>query len=67
MTDRYDRYADLFDNPVTAASIEVGNRVLHWQFMEHYQASTAREVVEGRARQAQALAAQQAEPEREAG
>ncbi len=32
---RFDRYADIFDNPVTAESIELGNRVLHWSFMEN--------------------------------
>jgi hypothetical protein len=33
---RYDRYAEIFDNPVTDASIELGNRVLHWIFMENF-------------------------------
>ena len=49
---RYDRYADTFDSPVTAESIEVGNRVLHDQFTENYQQSTGREAVENRARRA---------------
>ena len=49
----YDRYADIFENPVTAEEIEVGNRALHGQFMENYQSSTTREVVRNRARKAQ--------------
>jgi hypothetical protein len=51
--DRYDRYADTFDNPVTAESIEVGNRVLHWMFAENWSPSTGRGVVEQHARDAQ--------------
>jgi hypothetical protein len=49
----FDRYADIFENPVTAEEIEVGNRVLHSQFMENYQASTGRWAVKGRAEKAQ--------------
>jgi hypothetical protein len=49
----YDRYADIFENPVTAEEIEVGNRVLHNMFTENYQASTGGEVVKGRAERAQ--------------
>ena len=50
---RYDRYADIFDNPVTAEEIELGNRVLHGQFIENWQPSTTREVVRRRAGKAQ--------------
>lgn len=49
----YDRYADIFENPVTAEEIEVGNRVLHGSLMENYQDSTGRLVVTRRAVQAQ--------------
>jgi hypothetical protein len=55
MNDRYDRYADIFDNPVTAESIELGNRVLHWLFMENFQASTSKLVIRQHARQALGL------------
>jgi hypothetical protein len=51
--DRYDRYADMFDNPVTAESIELGNRVLHWEFMENCSPSTGRGVIAQHARNAQ--------------
>ena len=47
---RYDRYAEIFDNPVDADSIERGNRVLHHEFMEAW---SPREVVANRARRAQ--------------
>lgn len=33
---RYDRYADIFENPDTAESIELGNRVMHWLFTESW-------------------------------
>jgi hypothetical protein len=33
---RYDRYAEMWDNPVTTESIELGNRALHWLFMENF-------------------------------
>lgn len=56
MTDRYDRYADTFDTPVTAESIEVGNRVLHWMFMENWSTSTGRGVIAQHARNAQRAA-----------
>ena len=46
--DRYDRYADIFDNPVTSSSIELGNRVLHAQFMENYAQYVALPTVIGR-------------------
>lgn len=36
---RYDRYADIFENPTTDASIELGNRVLHAMFMENWDAN----------------------------
>lgn len=33
---RYDRYAEIFDNPVDHEVIERGNRVLHNEFMENF-------------------------------
>lgn len=39
---RYDRYADIFENPVDAEVLERGNRVLHSEFMENFQQSTGR-------------------------
>ena len=33
---RYDRYAEIFDNPINEHVIELGNRVLHWSFMENF-------------------------------
>lgn len=33
---RYERYADIFDSPETAHSIEEGWRALHWSFMENW-------------------------------
>jgi hypothetical protein len=53
--DRYDRYADIFDNPVTAEEIELGNRVLHHQFMENFAEYVATAAVTGRALEAQGL------------
>jgi len=53
MDERYDRYAEMFDNPVTAESLELGNRVLHWHFIENFQQSTGYEVVTNHARDAQ--------------
>jgi hypothetical protein len=50
---RYDRYADIFDNPVTAEVIEVGNRVLHGQFAENFRGSDREGVVRDRGEQAQ--------------
>ena len=47
---RYDCYADIFKNPETDRSIELGNRVLHWQFMEEY---CGRGQIENHAREAQ--------------
>ena len=73
MADRYDRYAEIFDNPVDAAVLELGNRVLHWQFMENYQTSTGYLVVRDHAREAAARGQEAAglerapEIEREAG
>jgi len=55
--DRYDRYADTFDNPVTAESIELGNRVLHWTALENWSPSTAHGVITQHARQAHRRAA----------
>lgn len=52
MTDRYDRYADTFDNPVTAESIELGNRVLHWTALENWTPSVGRAVIAQHARRA---------------
>jgi hypothetical protein len=39
---RYQRYADLFENPETAESIERGWRVLHWEFTENFDSLRAR-------------------------
>jgi hypothetical protein len=36
---RYERYADIFDSPETAHSIEEGWRALHWSFVEAYNPS----------------------------
>jgi hypothetical protein len=33
---RYDRYAEIFDNPVDHEVLERGNRVLHHEFMENF-------------------------------
>jgi hypothetical protein len=55
--DRYDGYADLFGNPVTAESIELGNRVLHWEFMENWSSSTGAAVIARHAREARRRAA----------
>ena len=33
---RYDRYAEIFNNPINEHVIELGNRVLHWSFMENF-------------------------------
>jgi hypothetical protein len=53
---RYDRYADIFDNPETVESIELGNRVLHWSFMENDAGrSVGRRVVIQHAKQALGL------------
>ena len=49
--DRYDGYADTFDNPVTAESIELGDRILHWTFAEWWY---PRGVIDQHAREAQA-------------
>ncbi len=57
--DRYDRYADEFGNPVTAESIELGNRAPHWTFMENWSISTGRGVIAQHAREAQRQAAGQ--------
>jgi hypothetical protein len=66
MADRYDRYAEIFENPVSEAEIELGNRALHWLFMENFQASTGYGAVRQHAREA---VERGAEPEagREAG
>jgi hypothetical protein len=48
----YDMYAEVLECPVTAEEIEVGNRVLHGQYLENFQASRGREVVKGRAEKA---------------
>lgn len=53
LDERYERYADIFEDPETAESIELGRRVLHKMFMENFQASTARLEVASRARQAE--------------
>lgn len=50
---RYQRYADIFDNPETADSIERGWRVLHHEFMEAW---APRERVVHMARDAQEIA-----------
>jgi hypothetical protein len=55
--DRYDRYADIFDNPVTAESLELGNRVLHWAFAEWL---NPREVIRQHALKAQRIARERA-------
>jgi hypothetical protein len=52
MADRYDRYAEIFENPVSEAEIELGNRALHWLFMENFQASTGYAAVRQHAREA---------------
>lgn len=49
---RYDRYADIFENETSAQSIELGNRALHWLFMENFQSSTGFLVVTQHARKA---------------
>jgi hypothetical protein len=49
---RYQRYADLFENPETAESIELGARVLHWVFMENFDSLRARLVVTQHAQEA---------------
>lgn len=51
--DRYDRYADIFDNDQSAYAIELGNRVLHWIFAEWW---NPRGVIEQHAREAQRIA-----------
>jgi hypothetical protein len=45
---RYDRYAEILESEVSAEEIEVGNRVLHGQYLENF-SSRGREVVKGRA------------------
>jgi hypothetical protein len=50
---RFQRYADIFEEPETADSIERGWRVLHWEFTE---ARNLRETVTNQARRAQQLA-----------
>jgi hypothetical protein len=57
---RYDEYADIFGNPVTAESIELGNRVLHWVFMENYAQYVAQGVIKQQAREAQRIARERA-------
>jgi hypothetical protein len=39
---RYDRYAEIWDNPISEHVIELGNRVLHWSFMENFAPYVAR-------------------------
>jgi hypothetical protein len=42
---RYDRYAQIFENPVTDFEIEPGNRVQHWLFMENFADYVGRGVI----------------------
>jgi hypothetical protein len=54
---RYDRYAEIFENPVTDTSIELGNRVLHWMFMENFAPYVAQGTIRQHAEQAHSIAA----------
>jgi hypothetical protein len=49
---RYDRYAQIFENPVTVREVEEGNRAQHWSFFENFAQSTGRLTVTGHAQQA---------------
>lgn len=48
---RYETYANIFDSPETAHSVEEGWRALHWSFVESYNPSG---VVRQHAEEAQA-------------
>jgi len=50
---RYRRYADIFESPECAESIERGWRVLHWEFTENSGSLQARLTVTQHAREAQ--------------
>jgi len=54
---RYDRYAEIWENPVTSESTELGNRVLHWLFMENYAPYVALGTIRQHAAEAHSIAA----------
>lgn len=49
----YQRYADTFNGPETAESIELGFRALHWMTMENHHSSIGHLVVQRHANEAQ--------------
>ena len=62
---RYERYADIFDSPETAHSVEEGWRALHWSFVESWNPSgVVRQHAE--AAQAESLRRTEGDPARRA-